>query len=110
MFGRISAIALNSYRESVRARILLGMAGIAFAMAFYSLAIGAFTLVASIAIWLLLKGTIGIRVDEEEEVKGRASQVRGSSASGGGRLRPTGQTGQVDLAGRWTWRVDLAVE
>ncbi|MBI4702192.1 MAG: ABC transporter permease subunit [Deltaproteobacteria bacterium] len=44
MFGRISAIALNSYRESVRARVLIGMAGIAFAMAFYSLVIGAFAL------------------------------------------------------------------
>ncbi|HSH70081.1 MAG TPA: ammonium transporter [Deferrisomatales bacterium] len=33
-------------------------------------AIGAFTLVAGIAIWLLLKATIGLRVDEEEEVNG----------------------------------------
>ena len=44
MLGRVSAIALNTYRESVRARILLGLAGVAFAVAFYSLVIGAFTL------------------------------------------------------------------
>ena len=44
MFGRVFAIALNTYRESVRARILLGLAGVAFAVAFYSVVIGAFTL------------------------------------------------------------------
>lgn len=38
------AIALNTYRESVRARILLGLAGVAFAVAFYSLVVGSFTL------------------------------------------------------------------
>lgn len=44
MFGRISAIALNTYRESVRARILLGLAGVAFAVSIYSLIVGAYTL------------------------------------------------------------------
>jgi Cu-processing system permease protein len=44
MFGRVLAIALNTYRESVRARILLGLAGVAFAVSFYSIVVGAFTL------------------------------------------------------------------
>lgn len=44
MFGRVFAITFNTYRESVRARILIGLAGVAFAFGFYSLAIGAFTL------------------------------------------------------------------
>jgi Cu-processing system permease protein len=44
MLGRVLAIALNAYRESVRARILLGLAGVAFAVAFYSLIVGAYTL------------------------------------------------------------------
>jgi ABC-type transport system involved in multi-copper enzyme maturation permease subunit len=44
MLGRVLAIAYNTYRESVRARILLGLAGIAFAVAFYSLIVGAYTL------------------------------------------------------------------
>ena len=44
MFGRVFAIALNTYRESVRARVLLGLAGLAFAVAMYSLVVGAFTL------------------------------------------------------------------
>jgi len=44
MLGRVLAIALNTYRESVRARILLGLAGVAFAVAFYSLIVGAYTL------------------------------------------------------------------
>ena len=44
MLGRVLAIAFNTYRESVRARILLGLAGIAFAVAFYSLIVGAYTL------------------------------------------------------------------
>lgn len=44
MPGRVLAIALNTYRESVRARILIGLAGLAFAVALYSLVIGAFTL------------------------------------------------------------------
>jgi ABC-2 family transporter protein len=44
MFLRIATVALNAYREAVRARILLGLAGVAFAVAFYSLVVGAFTL------------------------------------------------------------------
>jgi ABC-type transport system involved in multi-copper enzyme maturation permease subunit len=44
MFGRVVAIALNTYRESLRARILLGLSGVAFAVALYSLVVGAFTL------------------------------------------------------------------
>src|SRR6185369_14274132 len=44
MLARVLAIALNTYRESLRARILLGLAGVAFAIAFYSLVVGAFTL------------------------------------------------------------------
>ena len=44
MFGRVAAIALNTYRESLRARILIGLAGLAFAVAFYSIIVGAYTL------------------------------------------------------------------
>lgn len=44
MVRRVLAIALNTYRESVRARILIGLAGVAFAAAFYSLVVGAYTL------------------------------------------------------------------
>lgn len=44
MLGRVLAIALNTYRESLRARILLGLAGVAFAVALYSIIVGAFTL------------------------------------------------------------------
>lgn len=44
MLHRVLAVALNTYRESVRARILLGMAGVAFAVAVFSLVVGAFTL------------------------------------------------------------------
>jgi Cu-processing system permease protein len=44
MILRVLNIALNTYRESVRARILLGLAGVAFAVAFYSLVVGAYTL------------------------------------------------------------------
>lgn len=44
MIGRIGAIALNTYRESVRARILIGLAGVAFAVSIYSLVVASFTL------------------------------------------------------------------
>jgi hypothetical protein len=44
MLHRVTAIALNTYRESVRARILLGLAGVAFCVALFSLVVGAFTL------------------------------------------------------------------
>jgi ABC-type transport system involved in multi-copper enzyme maturation permease subunit len=44
MGRRILAIALNTYRESVRARILIGLAALAFAVAIYSIFVGLFTL------------------------------------------------------------------
>lgn len=44
MLQRLATVALNAYREAVRARILLGLAGVAFAVAGYSLVVGAFTL------------------------------------------------------------------
>ena len=44
MGQRVFAIALNTYRECVRARILLGLAGAAFAFALYSNVVAAFTL------------------------------------------------------------------
>lgn len=44
MLARIGAVALNTFRESVRARILLGLAGVAFAVTLYSLVVGAYTL------------------------------------------------------------------
>lgn len=44
MMGRVLVIALNTYRESVRARILIGLAGVAFAVSIYSLIVGTFTL------------------------------------------------------------------
>jgi len=40
----VSTIAINTYREAVRARILLGLAGVAFAVSLFSLVIGSFTL------------------------------------------------------------------
>jgi len=44
MFQRVLTVALNAYREAVRARVLLGLAGVAFAVAFYSLIVGSFAL------------------------------------------------------------------
>lgn len=44
MFLRISTVALNAYREAVRARVLLGLGGVAVAVAIYSLLVGAYTL------------------------------------------------------------------
>jgi len=44
MLYRMTTVALNAYRESVRARVLLGLAFIGFALAFYSLVVGAYTL------------------------------------------------------------------
>src|SRR5271170_1157913 len=44
MLDRVVAIALNTYRESLRARILLGLAGVSFAVAFYSIVVGSYTL------------------------------------------------------------------
>ena len=44
MLLRLYTVAYNAYREAVRARVLLGLAGVAVAVAFYSLIVGAFTL------------------------------------------------------------------
>ncbi|MEQ9317950.1 MAG: hypothetical protein RIF41_02285, partial [Polyangiaceae bacterium] len=44
MLLRIATVALNAYREAVRARVLLGLAGVAVAVAFMSLVVGALTL------------------------------------------------------------------
>jgi len=44
MIQRVITVALNAYREAVRARILLGLVGVAFGVALYSLVVGAFTL------------------------------------------------------------------
>ncbi len=41
---RVTAIALNTYREAVRARILLGLFALALATALYSIAVGEFAL------------------------------------------------------------------
>jgi Cu-processing system permease protein len=41
---RIAALALNTYREAVRARILLGLFALALATALYSIAVGEFAL------------------------------------------------------------------
>jgi ABC-type transport system involved in multi-copper enzyme maturation permease subunit len=44
MGRRVLAITLNTYRECVRARILLGLAGVACAVTIYSIFVGLFTL------------------------------------------------------------------
>ena len=44
MFGRVSAIAMNTYREAVRARILVGLLALALATSGYSLVIAAMSL------------------------------------------------------------------
>jgi Cu-processing system permease protein len=44
MLLRVTTVAFNAYREAVRARVLLGLTGVAFAVALYSLVVGAFTL------------------------------------------------------------------
>jgi Cu-processing system permease protein len=44
MLYRMATVALNAYRESVRARVLIGLLCIAFAVAFYSLVVAAYTL------------------------------------------------------------------
>ena len=41
MFGRVSAIAMNTYREAVRARVLFGLLALALATSLYSLVIAA---------------------------------------------------------------------
>ena len=44
MLGRVLTIALNTYREASRARVLYGLVGVALATAFYSIIVGAYTL------------------------------------------------------------------
>ena len=44
MLARIAAVALNSYREAVRARILYGLLGVALATTAYSLVVGTLSL------------------------------------------------------------------
>jgi Cu-processing system permease protein len=44
MLQRVFTIAFNTYRESVRARVLYGLAALALGTALYSVAVGAFTL------------------------------------------------------------------
>ncbi|RYE87660.1 MAG: hypothetical protein EOO75_14200, partial [Myxococcales bacterium] len=44
MFGRVATVAYNTYREAVRARLLLALAALALATALYAMAVGAFTL------------------------------------------------------------------
>jgi Cu-processing system permease protein len=44
MFWRIATIAFNSFRESVRARVLYGLGALALGTSLYSVAVGAFTL------------------------------------------------------------------
>src|SRR6185295_12223874 len=44
MLGRVAAIALNTFRESLRARILLGLMGVAFAVSLYSIVVGSYSL------------------------------------------------------------------
>ena len=44
MLQRILTVAFNTYREAVRARILWGLVAVAFGVALFSLAVGAFTL------------------------------------------------------------------
>jgi ABC-type transport system involved in multi-copper enzyme maturation permease subunit len=41
---RVGVLALNTYREAVRARVLLGLYGLALATALYSIAVGEFAL------------------------------------------------------------------
>ncbi len=44
MFQRVATIALNTYREAARARILYGLVGVALATALYSIIVGAYSL------------------------------------------------------------------
>jgi Cu-processing system permease protein len=44
MFGRVAAIAMNTYREAVRARVLIGLLALALATSAYSLVIAAMSI------------------------------------------------------------------
>jgi Cu-processing system permease protein len=50
MLARISVVALNTYREAVRARVLHGLFALAIATAAYSLVVGAFALNSSLRV------------------------------------------------------------
>lgn len=50
MLARVSVVALNTYREAVRARILHGLFGLALATAGYALVVGAFALNSSLRV------------------------------------------------------------
>ena len=50
MLSRISVVALNTYREAVRARVLHGLFALAIATAGYSLVVGAFALNSSLRV------------------------------------------------------------
>jgi ABC-type transport system involved in multi-copper enzyme maturation permease subunit len=50
MLARISVVALNTYREAVRARVLHGLFALAIATAGYSLVVGAFALNSSLRV------------------------------------------------------------
>jgi len=50
MLARVSVVALNTYREAVRARVLHGLFALAIATAGYSLVVGAFALNSSLRV------------------------------------------------------------
>lgn len=50
MFARVSVVALNTYREAVRARVLHGLFALALATAGYALVVGAFALNSSLRV------------------------------------------------------------
>src|SRR5450432_2644673 len=50
MLARVSVIALNTYREAVRARVLHGLFALALATAAYSLVVGAYALHSSLRV------------------------------------------------------------
>src|SRR3954466_14428810 len=50
MFARVSVVALTTYREAVRARVLHGLFALALATAGYSLVVGAFALNSSLRV------------------------------------------------------------
>ena len=50
MLARVSVVALNTYREAVRARVLHGLFALALATAGYALVVGAFALQASLRV------------------------------------------------------------
>lgn len=82
MLNRVLTVASNTYRECVRARILLGLGALALGTALYSIAIGAFTLTnaprvvadlgaASISLYAIIVAVVigGTTVHRELELK-----------------------------------------